>query len=444
VISALETTVENVLAENLEEGVTVESVNITSVNGIDVSDSSVSAGRRLTQGEVLWQVTMQAVKNVTTVTNDGIIVGAVVNGVEQSLNSIASTSNNAVVYAVAGEDTTADLFLASVAQAMDNAIAPSTTGEKSFMATFQAEVDALVAASGDAALSVTLTELADNIVILSVATDQTQDINTIQQVDVSPPVIETIMVLASSTDWYPDWGGSNVCLNDDNAPFYMKRNGYTKLSLEACCKRYFSWDFSTCTVGSVTLPSGFYPNWGGFETKCLNSTKATTTLPDYMQKNPQQWLVDDVESCCKEHYNWVYNDCISLSGANSAATATLKWYVNYDEEICQQDCPSEGGEPCGGLAKQWNVLYETPASCCAKGLFWIASPVCEDQSTDTAVASTSLWYVNWVLEKCVKDCYVSSDANCGGLAKRWDDKFVSASECCEKMPYVGRSDCSNE
>ena len=202
-----------------------------------------------------------------------------------------------------------------------------------------------------------------------------------------------IPILALISKWYPAWGGqSNACLNDGNAPYYMKiSRGYYESSLDACCERFFSWDIYTCTgaSGTVPLPRGFFPNWGGSETKCFNSTETAKTMPDYIRQNSEQWLDDDVQSCCEKHFNWAYSYCISLSGGSPSASATDKWYVNHKEEVCQQDCPEKGGGPCGGLVKPWDTLNETAASCCQEKLSWIASSTCEARSTLMTVDGSS-------------------------------------------------------
>mmetsp|Transcript_23728 Transcript_23728/g.43605 ORF Transcript_23728/g.43605 Transcript_23728/m.43605 type:complete len:228 (-) Transcript_23728:178-861(-) len=221
---------------------------------------------------------------------------------------------------------------------------------------------------------------------------------------------------------------------------------YYESSLDACCERYFSWDIYTCTGGSGTVPVGFYPNWGsGSETKCFNSTETAKTLPDYMRQNSEQWLDSDIESCCERYFNWAYSDCISISGGSPSAPATGSWYANHQKEICQQDCAKESDGPCGGLAKSWNTLYETADTCCTEIFSWVTSSTCEARSTLTTVVGTSQWYVDWTLEKCVKDCNDSSDANCGGLAKSWDKLYGSSTtECCERIWYIERDECTVE
>jgi len=250
--------------------------------------------------------------------------------------------------------------------------------------------------------------------------------------------IATSLVIPA-TDWYPNWQGtSSICLNDDNAPSYMKIFGtYFETSLDACCRRYYQWDLNNCLGIAETVPSGFYPKWGTSETKCLDSNVASETLP----YDAENWLENDIESCCQRHFNWAFNDCVSLSGGSLNLIATGKWYVNYQEEICQTDCLKEAGGPCGGLVDNWNTLFDTAADCCKEKLSWIASPTCTSLSMLLPVVGTSQWYVDWDLEKCVKDCADSSDAMCGGIASQFDHKYGSSSKCCNRIWYIERENC---
>ena len=224
---------------------------------------------------------------------------------------------------------------------------------------------------------------------------------------------------------YPDWTTTTSfrCLNDGNAPFYMKHSSkYFERSRAACCKRFFGWNYVTCAGDSVDFPVGFYPSWHTGEVKCIN---ATDTMPDYSKcfdfiaytcmrlishnpilycvltviKNPESWLFDSVETCCEEYYTWDHTNCVSESNENAISTFTGKFYVNHMKEICQGDCPDgEGGGYCGGPVQSWNVLYDTAKECCQKKLGWIAAATCEARSLGTSTGS-SQWYVDWQKEK---------------------------------------------
>lgn len=113
----------------------------------------------------------------------------------------------------------------------------------------------------------------------------------------------------SNSDWYPDFsGGANVCKADGRAPMYMKMSGtFFEASIEACCERFFSWDYYVCTGIEVR---GFYPDWGESET-CID---VVDTMPDYMRNNPEHWLFDDIEGCCNRHYGYDYARCVRSGG----------------------------------------------------------------------------------------------------------------------------------
>jgi len=120
----------------------------------------------------------------------------------------------------------------------------------------------------------------------------------------------------ASSDWYPNWAQSDStdCLNDGNAPYYMRVLGtYFENSLDMCCQRFFGWAFAACTaVGGATI-TGYYPNWGGgTDNKCLSANDATDPLPAYLHS----YLEEDDVTCCQTHYNWAFDECISLSRGN--------------------------------------------------------------------------------------------------------------------------------
>ena len=116
-----------------------------------------------------------------------------------------------------------------------------------------------------------------------------------------------------SSNWYPNWeeSDSTDCLNDGNAPYYMRVLGtYFENSLDACCQRFFGWAFAACAAADTI--TGYYPNWGGgTENKCLSADDATAgPIPNYLHS----YLEEDVVTCCQNRYNWAYDECISLSG----------------------------------------------------------------------------------------------------------------------------------
>ena len=168
----------------------------------------------------------------------------------------------------------------------------------------------------------------------------------------------------------------NQCKNDGNQPVYMKIFGtYYESSLNACCEKYFSWDISGCTGGTDAVPSGFYPNWGDSESKCLNSTETASTVPDYIVSNPEQWLESSAEACCQRYYEWDYNSCILQSGG-AASVGSSQWYVDWSTETCVKDCNDQSDADCGGLANRWDELFGSSNECCSSKLWYIERSEC--------------------------------------------------------------------
>jgi len=205
------------------------------------------------------------------------------------------------------------------------------------------------------------------------------------------PTFETTVVpevltelIATLGTFYPDWnGGTSTCLNDGNAPLYMKRGGFTKNSLEECCDFYYSWE----------------------KTKCLQ-----------------------------------------LGGAQTSEFATDKFYVNYYKESCEQDCEEDtAGKNCGGLVPTWKTLFDSAEDCCETKLSWVEESTCQAESTltpATAPAGSGKYYRKG--NKCMKDCKTGTgDSECGGLAQNWDKPlFTSASNCCtERVWWEDVPDC---
>lgn len=119
---------------------------------------------------------------------------------------------------------------------------------------------------------------------------------------------------------------------------------------------------------------------------------------------------------------------------------TNKWYVNQEEQICQQDCLEDPSSPtCGGAVESWNGLYGSVEACCTHKLYWVSPSTCVQQSALQSVTGTEKWYVDWILQKCVKDC--DSGEGCGGLAMTFNTLYEDVDICCSMIFWKDRSEC---
>jgi len=266
--------------------------------------------------------------------------------------------------------------------------------------------------------------------------------------DFSALVVPLLSLLSSKSKWFPNWGGvTYTCLSDlDRAPTYMTLSGtYFEQSLDACCKRYYNWAYHECAGVSATTPSGYFPNWsyvqGSTGDTCVDDGGL---MPDYMRINPDGWLMSTVEACCARYFTGNYNQCVLSTPSGSAVVATVgssNWYVQG--EVCKQDCAEGTVDTCGGYSDPWNQLYASASACCTEKLPWITASLCEARSTNSVtVSSTNLWFVDYTIDKCVKDCDNPSDIDCGGIATPWNTLFSDASVCCKKLWFIERSECT--
>ena len=114
----------------------------------------------------------------------------------------------------------------------------------------------------------------------------------------------------------------------------------------------------------------------------------------------------------------------------------------YHSHPTLQDCPKKTTSgPCGGLAKSWDQLYTFAADCCREKLNFLPLATCEAKSSQETIVGSQLWYVDFTKENCVKDCE-DSDPDCGGFANSWDDLYPRVSDCCDKLWWKERSECT--
>jgi hypothetical protein len=111
----------------------------------------------------------------------------------------------------------------------------------------------------------------------------------------------------------------------------------------------------------------YYPDWGGTNT-CINDGDA----PAYMKKESDFWMYSTLEGCCKAYYPWDPEYPACLGGSSVLTQAPVEgWYVQWNDYKCVKNCEVGTDTSCGGIRKKWNVLHDTKEKCCDEHLWWI-------------------------------------------------------------------------
>ncbi|KAL3775170.1 hypothetical protein HJC23_000313 [Cyclotella cryptica] len=168
----------------------------------------------------------------------------------------------------------------------------------------------------------------------------------------SPPNIASIT--SSPTNpldvFYPDWEGSNTCVNDGKQPSWMYvsdpwNNKYFTTSQQECCDTWYFWD-SRCVQTAVTAfadnstGNPWYPDWQSSNT-CQSDGKQPTWM--YLSDGnvwKGHYFSQTQEECCDNFFWW---DLKCMSSARSAqegpSLSSNPWYPDY---ASAQTCVSDG------------------------------------------------------------------------------------------------------
>ena len=140
-------------------------------------------------------------------------------------------------------------------------------------------------------------------------------------------------------------------------------------SAEDCCAHEYSW-MSNELCAARSTHSTLSKFWADkTNAKCQDDLVVPT-------EDLSMALYESIEDCCLYGLSWLSKGaCFSSSGSGMDLTGlgSNKYYIDYVKEQCAQDC--DGPAPCGGLAQQWNILYETAEQCCDR-ISWVSRSDC--------------------------------------------------------------------
>ncbi|ACI64216.1 predicted protein [Thalassiosira pseudonana CCMP1335] len=172
------------------------------------------------------------------------------------------------------------------------------------------------------------------------------------------------------------------------------------------------------TAAPSTAPK-FYPDWAN-DLTCKNDNNK----PQYMVLNPTMWLLDSRESCCKKFFSWQLSDCMQ----EGDAAPSVLYYPDWAG--LNKGCINDGNAPSYMQYNPSMWMFEDLEDCCDRHYLWDLA-TCLGAS---ATAGSDKWFVDYFLNKCVKECV--GDEPCGGLVDgTWVDLFESQSECCSKKMW---------
>jgi len=240
------------------------------------------------------------------------------------------------------------------------------------------------------------------------------------------------VAIPTSGTFYPDWDGkSGSCINDGNAPTYMKLKPSQWIydNLDACCDRYYSgyekpkcmngqgsglwvvdWDDERCSLDCAVSTGGL----------CAGTVGGTVTK------------YSDPLTCCKNQLPWVSSEFCqhdSLRTNDNCYDGTKKYYSN--DKTCVKDCKT-GSPGCGGLVSEPHVqLYPSIDTCCAAQFSWVTSGLCVSRSSST---TTDQYWADKGKSKCVKDSVTPATDLTVVLYK-------TAEECCKSITWVTSAAC---
>lgn len=75
-----------------------------------------------------------------------------------------------------------------------------------------------------------------------------------------------------------------------------------------------------------------------------------------------------------------------------------RWYVNWRDEKCHQDCDASLATTCGGAANNWEEIFSSPQECCSDKLPFKNSDWCTQTSLGADYPGSGMFYVdnqNW-------------------------------------------------
>mmetsp|Transcript_35828 Transcript_35828/g.76501 ORF Transcript_35828/g.76501 Transcript_35828/m.76501 type:complete len:691 (+) Transcript_35828:139-2211(+) len=214
-----------------------------------------------------------------------------------------------------------------------------------------------------------------------------------------------------------------------------------------CCETKLGWlDKDSCETASVSgaaLSSSvaaatgtlkWYADYSSAK-RCVMDCPKSSSTPCNGVVDTSVSKYDSVDVCCSTRFGWYQKDLCKAISEGAGTGSTGKWYVDYQNEACVQDCAEGGGVACAGNPESFSEpLYDNAKACCSAKLGYVGA-ACENKSQNGAsspTVGTDQWHPDYTGKKCVKDCATGAGTGCNGILKQTNGvkMFDTAAACC--------------
>jgi len=271
-----------------------------------------------------------------------------------------------------------------------------------------------------------------------------------------------------TSNYYVDYKNSKCaqdCLLEENANGNcggVVEDASTKLHGDAgsCCAASLGYmNLELCEDRSDSLATGtgkYYPS-GNNDSFCVKDTSATPCPSGETCRRVAGWLstlYETITECCEsEDAALPANVTPAYCQALSTGAGTDKWFKHEDGDRCAKHCTTTTtantateAASCGIPSDASSPYYDTTQECCTAELDYLNMETCTELSEKGGILSdlvgTDEYYVDWIRQKCVKNCPVGSAVGCGGIAGgNWVGLHPDVDACCGDLHYVDRNDC---
>lgn len=160
----------------------------------------------------------------------------------------------------------------------------------------------------------------------------------------------------------------------------LNKDNYLYTSLDKCCQEHFNWNYKECMglLPGDCARGNWFPDWHGSNEGCVST--ADEEAEPYMEANPMYYMYSSVQACCKEHYNWMYDDCLGTASAELSGLYYPDWKTQSN--VCKKD----GKQPqyMNNAPDTW--MHKSGKDCCALNFGWnykeCAEAVGEDSGSE--------------------------------------------------------------